>query len=362
MKKIIYFFFICCSWLACKNTSFVELPTNLEDEKPIFYASANIEGRSTPIQIVAGEQGTRMELIFSAFSLPSAASPSLDTKLGALSFTYPFTNSSDIIANKNRPFVEDTANTIDYIVTGQEAFFLNFSDKLDISIDDSLVLLNNNMFQVLFPYPPKKIDIRLAKDSNIYQTYFNPAEGTPMRNLAIIPQVGISVSSTGASTFKWSTGSSTPVTLIDSSATSKYYCVTTTGTALGNRVEACASVTKLDFNTFLLEANNWLINVTPRISFNSFINDWIRLSFTDQDGAIYLSELGIQPSSSFFIIDKITPYTAPDFRSFLSNVTNPNTKTTLLKLDIRFDCVLFTPYGKKLHLQNGKGTILIQSN
>jgi hypothetical protein len=364
-NSIICIFFTCCCLVACKTTPFVELPSNTVDEKPIFNVSADIEGRTMPFRFVSGEGKNLMDLLFTEGGPTVIDGLELATKLGALRFTYPFSKESTITGNKNISFFEDSDEVIDYSISGSGEISFHDINDISISIDDSLMtLMNFNVdgFWGFVPRTPKKIDLRSKLNPQIYQTYFNPLENPFFSSMSLTPEGGLFVSSPGMHLFNWNTGSNKFTSVIDSSLKSNYYCVTTTANAHqpDNRIEACGLVTKNNFNTFSLEASNWIITLKPIISFNANSQYWFRLSFTDQDGTVYNSELGRQPSSSFFMIESATPYKALDFKpsQFFTN-NNPDGNTSLLKLDIRFDCVLFTPYGKKLHLQNGKGTILV---
>ncbi|MEY4905672.1 MAG: hypothetical protein RLZZ292_3487 [Bacteroidota bacterium] len=316
MKKITYFLFFLSCLTACKRKTVVGFPADLADEKPIFNLSADIEGRATHLDFVAGEGHLRMTVGegTNAFTNPFNTYV-LETQLGPLTFTYPFVQSSFFFSNQDIPFFEDDDGVIKYRILGQNIGSFSTVETADVLIDGKITAqLIGGYFDTKLLYPPEKIEIRNKVDKNIYQTFYNPAEQPLAPNMAFLTNRGLVVGSSGATAFKWSTGSATPISLIDSSAASKYYCVTTTGTNNENRVEACGLLTQSTPTDFSLQAENWGMNVTPEIISFSNPNDFYPiLSFKDLDGTVYQSILGKQPATSFFTIDNVSIYNASDF-------------------------------------------------
>ncbi len=345
MKSTPSFFFLFCLGIlsACQPT--IQLPDNLTDEMPTFQVSAEIEGRATPFSFIVGGGRSRIDLLFNR----EIVQQGIETQLGNLSFIYP-SRTNPFVFNNDYPLLQPKENTISYSI-----------DIFNSSTLDYIVFIDDKPynFSNFFTYPsaPKKITIKSSTDSTIKQTFYNPAfNPTPSANLGIAPGAGVVVGSLGASTFKWNTGSATPVSPLDSNATSKYYCVTVTGSNPEAHAEACGLVTKFNSNVFVMESQTHSLSVLPVLDKAQLNSDWMTLKFTDTDGVVYRSELGKQPAESFFAIERAESYTAPDF-SFSGGFFSTN--RSMLRLNIRFDCILYTPYGKKLHLKNGKGTIAV---
>jgi hypothetical protein len=346
MKSTKFFLFLFCLGIfsACKPT--IELPNNLEDETPTFKVSADIEGRNTPVSFIVGDSRARIDLLLNRtdFMLPCT-----ETQLGNLSFIFP-SRTNSFSFSKDYPLLQSEDNSIGYKVS-----FSASNSYYTVLVNDTIYKLKNyNDFT--YPSAPKKIAFVSKNDPAVQHIFYNPASNPPPANLSISAGAGVAVSSRGASFFKWNTGSATPLSPLDSSTTSKYYCVTVTGTNPEAHSEACGLVTKYNGGTFLIEEQNQLLSVIPELG--NLSSNWMALKFTDTDGLVYRSELGKQPTESFFAIDHAEVYDTPDF-TFSGGGFSSGSNRSMMRLDVRFDCVLYTPYGKQLHLKNGKGTIAV---
>jgi hypothetical protein len=342
--KFILFLFCLGIFSACQPT--LELPNNLEDETPTFQVSADIEGRSTPVSFIVGGSRTRIDLLTNRTDFMVQCT---ETQLGSLSFIFPARLNSFPLS-PDYTLLQSEDNSVAYNVNYSSA-----NTYYTLFVNDTIYKLNNYNGSFIYPSAPKKIAFVSQQDTNIRQTFYNPAFNPPSANLSISNGAGVAVSSSGAGKFQWNTGSTTPLSPLDSSATSKYYCVTVSGSNPATHSEACGLVTKFNDFAFMMSAQTHIISLIPDFG-NLANNNWMALKFTDTDGVTYRSELGKQPAESFFAIDRAELYEAPDFTLSGGGFSGGR---SIMRLDVRFDCVLYTPYGKQLHLKNGKGTIAV---
>jgi hypothetical protein len=348
-KNLIYFIGCLVGVTLFRCTPSLDLPKDLPNLKPIFSISADIEGRSKPFLFeTVGQNRVDITNNFGFAATPDIAPINVDHN----SFLYP---------NPSYPFLKNANTVTNYFVSGQISqtpdFFQN-PNPASVYVDDSLISTNSFSFSYSTKQLPRKIVIVSDKDKKVYQEFFNPAEKVINFNLSILDPIGIKVNAADNS-FKWNTGSTNSVTPIDSSADSKYYCVTVTDKNPDIRATTCALLKKQGKQFSFAYDQPWFAFVNSSFTFPT--SECMGITFTDDDGIIYHSELGEQPSSSFIAIDKIEKFQPDDFTPFsFFNSTNLS-NLTFKKLDIRFDCVLYTIYGKKIHLKNGKGTIIVET-